>query len=164
MGFDITKIANFILYMLEKDAQFINQKKVSTLLFLVDYENLQKNGEKIFADDYIKEKRAPTPKIMQEIFTIIENNEDLDEEDEMLFLIRELLEYIDIETISKKTHTELRFIKVEEEFDSSLFEKEELDTIRKIVKKYKDTSPRNIANDTFKIELVRTTPQGEAII
>lgn len=164
MGFDITKIANFILYMLEKGAQFIDQKKVSTPLFLVDYENLQKNGEKIFADDYIKEKRAPTPKIMQEIFTIIENNEDLDEEDEMLFLIRELLEYIDIETISKKTHTELRFIKVEEEFDSSLFEKEELDTIRKIVKKYKDTSPRNIANDTFQIELVRTTPQGEAII
>lgn len=164
MSFDITKVSNAILYMLENEVQFVNQKKVSTLLFLIDYENLQKNGQKIFGDEYIKDKRAPSAKIMQEIFSIIENDEDLDEEDERLFLIRELLEYIDIEIITKKSHTELQFIKVDEEFDSSLFEKNELKTIKEVINKYKATTPRNVANDTFKIQLVRDTNLGELII
>ena len=53
---------------------------------------------------------------------------------------------------------------MEEEFDESIFSKDELKTINKIVMDYKDTSSRNIANDCFKIDEVRNTPKGEVII
>ena len=53
---------------------------------------------------------------------------------------------------------------MEEEFDETLFDKDELRTINKVVNEYKETSSRNIANDCFKIDIVRTTPKGEIII
>jgi len=34
---DITKVANFILYMIENKVSYINDKKLSILLFLIDY-------------------------------------------------------------------------------------------------------------------------------
>ena len=53
---------------------------------------------------------------------------------------------------------------MEEDFDESIFDKDEIKTIHKIVSQYQDTSPRNIANDCFKIDEVRNTAKGEIII
>ena len=60
MKIDITKIANVILYMLEKDVKNLNDRKVAILLFLIDYEHQKKTGEKIFNEEYIKEKETPS--------------------------------------------------------------------------------------------------------
>ena len=59
---------------------------------------------------------------------------------------------------------ELKFIKMEEEYDESLFNKDELKTINKIVSKYKNDTVRNIANATFKIDKVRETAKDTVII
>lgn len=53
---------------------------------------------------------------------------------------------------------------MEEDFDSSLFTKEEMKTIKSIVEKYQDDTPRKIANASFQIEKVRETPLNETII
>ena len=90
--------------------------------------------------------------------------EDLEEDDERIYLMQELLDYLDIEVIKKEKFIELNFIKMEEEYNESLFSKDELKTIHKIVSQYQDTSSRNIANDCFKIDEVRNTPKGEIII
>ncbi len=164
MNFDITKIANIILYLLDNDIKHLNDKKLVIMLFLMDYNHLENCGAKIFGDEYIKENRNPEPKIFGEILSIIANDEDLEDEDERISLITELLEYLDIEIVNKKDFIELKFIKMEEEFDESLFEKDEFKTINKIITKHKNDSVRNIANATFKIEKVRETAKGEVII
>jgi len=161
---DITKIANLILYMIENKISLINDKKLSILLFLIDYKSLQTYDTKIFGEVYIKAARAPEPKILTELFDIIANQKDLEEDDERLYLIQELLDFVDIEIVKKPKFIELQFVKYEEEFDSSLFTKKEFLLIDSILKKYKDTSIRNIANDCFKIEKVRQTAKGEVII
>jgi hypothetical protein len=142
----------------------LNDKKVAIMLFLIDYNHLKYCGKKIFNDEYIKGTRHPEPVIISELFDIVANEEDLDEDDERIFLMQELLDYLDIEVIEKEKFIELNFIKMEEEFDESIFSKDELKTINKIVMDYKDTSSRNIANDCFKIDEVRNTPKGEVII
>ncbi len=164
MNVDITKIANVILYMLHKKVEHLNDKKVSVMLFLMDYNHQNFCGKKIFNEEYIKSARNPEPHLVSELFDIIANEEDLDEEDPRLFLIQEFLDYLDIEVVKKKEYIELKFIKMEEDFDESLFEKEEMTTIHKMVTEYKDASPRNVANVCFKIEKVRTTPKGEVIL
>jgi len=164
MNFDITKIAHTILYMLDNEVKHLNDKKLSILLFLMDYNHLTNCEDKIFGDEYIKSKRNPEPKVLGDIFSIIANDEDLEEDDERLYLITELLEYLDIEILEKKDFVELKFVKMEEEYDESLFNKEELKTINKIVTKYKNETVRNIANATFKIEKVRETAINEVII
>ena len=160
----MTKIANVILYMLHKQVSHLNDKKLSIILFLMDYNHLKFCGKKIFEEEYIKSARNPEPKILSELFDVIANNEDLGEDDHRLFLIQELLDYIDIEIIEKKNFIELNFIKMEEEFDETLFDKDELKTINKVVLEYKDMSPRNIANACFKIDEVRAIPKGKTII
>ncbi|QKF81793.1 type II toxin-antitoxin system antitoxin SocA domain-containing protein [Halarcobacter ebronensis] len=163
MKIDITKIANVILYMLDESIKHLNDKKLSILLFLIDFEHFKEFGQKIFNEEYIKDKRNPEPVILGEIFEIIANGEDLDEDDERLYMIEELLEYLDIEILTKEKFIELKFLKMEEEFDETLFTKEELKTIKEIVKKYKEDSVRNVANSTFQIEEVRRAPLGEII-
>ena len=164
MKLDITKVANVILYLLDEKVLHLNDRKLSILIFLMDFSHLENCGEKIFGEEYIKEKRNPEPIVISEIFDIIANQEDLDEEDERLFLIQELLDYVDIEILKNDKFIELEFIKMDEEFDEELFSKEEMKTIKKITEKYKDETARKIANACFQIEKVRKTDIGEIII
>jgi len=160
----MTKVANVILYMLHKQVNHLNDKKLSIMLFLMDYNHTKYCGSKIFDDEYIKDARSPIPSVLSEVFDIIANEEDLEEDDPRLFLIQELLDYLDIEVKAKEKFIELKFIKMEEEFDDTLFTTDEMKTIHKIIETYKDTSPRNIANDCFKIDEVRNTAKGEVIL
>lgn len=164
MKIDITKIANAILYMIEKDVKHLNDRKVTILLFLMDFENQKKTGEKIFNEEYIKDKRNPEPVVISEIFDIIANSEDLDEEDERLYIIQELLDYLDIEVLTKDNFIELKFIKMEEEFDKSLFSRKEINSIEAVIEKYSEDTARKVANATFRIEKVRDTALNEVII
>ena len=160
----MTKVANVILYMLHKKVKHLNDKKVAILLFLIDYNHQKFCGQKIFNEDYVKGSRHPEPVIISELFDIVANEEDLEEDDERIYLMQELLDYLDIEVVEKEKFIELNFIKMEEEFDESIFSKDELKTIYKIVSQYQDISSRNIANDCFKIDEVRNTAKGEIII
>ena len=164
MKLDITKVANVVLYMIDENVLHLNDRKLSILLFLMDFNHLENCEDKIFGDEYIKDKRNPEPKILSELFDIIANQEDLEEEDERLFLIQELLDYIDIEIETNEKFIELKFIKMEEEFDESLFNKEELKTINKVIQKYKNETARKIANACFQIDKVRETTLNDIII
>ena len=160
----MTKVENVIIYMLHKQVKQLNDKKVSIMLFLMDYNHQKYCGQKLFNETYIKGSRHPEPIVLSELFDIVANEEDLEEEDERIYLMQELLDYLDIEVIKKEKFIELNFIKMEEEFDESIFSKDELKTVYKIVSQYQDSSARNIANDCFKIDEVRNTPKGEIII
>lgn len=164
MTIDMTKVANTILYMLHKKVKNLNDKKVAIMLFLIDYNHLKFCGQKIFNETYTKGARHPEPVIVGELFDIIANQEDLEEDDERIYLMQELLDYLDIEIIEKEKFIELGFIKMEEEFDESLFSKDEMKTIHKMVSLYSDTSSRNLANECFKIDEVRATLKGEIVI
>lgn len=161
---DITKISNAILYMLEQDVKHLNDRKLSILLFLIDFEYFKNHGEKIFGEKYLKQKRNPEPVILSDIFDIIANEEDLDEEDERLYFITDMLDFLDIEILTNDKFIELKFLKMEEDFDSSMFNKKEMQTIKEVVQKYKNDTSRTIANACFNIDEVRETKIGEIIL
>ncbi len=164
MELNITKIANAILYMIDNKVTQLNDKKLAILLFLIDYNNLETCGDKVFGETYIKANRNPEPKVLTEIFDIVANSDDLEEGDERLYVIQELLDHLDIEVLTKQKYIELKFLKMEEEFDEELFTKEEFKTINKIVEKYKNETPRKMANICFSIDKVRETAKGDVII
>ena len=163
MKLNITKIANAILYMLKNKVSHLNDKKLAILLFLIDYEHQDKFKTKIFGEIYIKSNRNPEPETLSNIFDIIANSEELEDNDERLYIIQELLDHLDIEVLTKQKYIELKFLKMEEEFDEDLFTKEEFKTIDKIVNLYKNETPRKMANICFTIDKVRETAKGEVI-
>ena len=164
MNINIEKITNAILYMLDNKVSHLNDKKLVVMLFLIDYNHLENCGVKIFNEVYTKSKRHPTAKTLGSIFDVIANDKDLDEEDERLYIIQEFLEYLDIEILKKEKFSELKFIKMEEDFDKSMFSDDEMKTINKVVTKYKDETPRKMANICFTINKVRETQINEQII
>ena len=164
MKFDISKVANATLYMLENKVIHLNDKKLEALLFMIDYTHQKKHEETIFGDEYIKAKRSPEAKIMGDIFNIIANDVDLEEDDERMYIITEFLEFLDIEILEKEKFTELGFVKMEEEYDKTVFTQKERNTIEAVVSKYTKETPRKMLNATFSIEAVRKAQLGEVII
>lgn len=163
MNIDITKIANAIILMLDKKVKHLDDRKLSIMLFLMDYNHKMATNNFIFTDDYIKNKRIPQSQVLSELFEIIASQEELEDEDERVYLIEELIEFVDIDITVKDKFTELKFSKLEEEFDDELFEKEELKTIKKIIKTYEETTFRNISNEPFALDLFRDAKDGELI-
>ncbi len=161
--FDITKVANLILYMIHKKVKNLNDKKLTLMMFFMEYNHLEYCGSKIFFDTYIKQKRNPESLILSDIFDVIANEENLEDEDLRIFLINELCEYVDIDINKKDTFVELKFDS-KEEFDEELFTKDEMKSIQKVINSYKDTSVRNLANETFSIDIIRKTELDNIII
>ena len=164
MYIDMTKVANIILYMLHKQVKALNHKKIVLMLFFIEKNHLDFCGKKIINETFIKTSRGVKPLILDELFNIIIDEIDFeDEEDDRVFFIQELMDFLEIDIVEKENYKELKFYKLDEEFDESIFTKDEITTIHKIVTLYKDTSVRNLANECFSMQKVRDTINDEVI-
>lgn len=162
--FDVTKVANLILYMLHKKVKHLNDKKLTLMIFFMEFNHKEYCGSKIFFDTYIKQKRNPEGLILSDLFDLIANEEELEEDDLRQFLINELCEYVEIDINKKDTFVELKFTPLDEEFDEELFSKDEMKTIQKIINAYSETSVRNLSNETFSLDIVRNTEIDNIIL
>lgn len=164
MNIDMTKVANIILYMLHKQVKALNHKKIELMLFFMEYNHLNFCGKKIINETYIKTSRGVKPLVLDELFNlIIDDVEFEDEEDDRVFFIQELMDFLEIDIVEKATFKELKFAKLDEDFEESIFTSDELKTIHKIVTLYKDTSVRNLSNECFAIDSVRNAQTDEVI-
>ena len=161
---DMTKVANIILYMLHKQVKGLNNKKVELMLFFMEKNHLDFFNQKIVNEEFIKDKRGVKAKNLSEIFELIIDEVDLDEDDERVYFIQELLDFLEIDIVEKNAYKELNFSKFEEDFTEELFSKDEFKTIRKVVSLYKDTTVRNLANESFSIDKVRSAELGDLIL
>ena len=162
--FDVTKVANLILYMLHKKVKHLNDKKLTLMIFFIEFNHTEYCGSKIFFDTYIKQKRNPEGLILSDLFDLIANEEELEEDDLRQFLINELCEYVEIDINKKDTFVELKFTPLDEEFDEELFSKDEMKTIQKTINAYSETSVRNLSNETFSLDIVRNTEIDNIIL
>ncbi|RXJ79126.1 DUF4065 domain-containing protein [Aliarcobacter skirrowii] len=161
---DMTKVANIILYMLHKQVKGLNNKKVELMLFFMEKNHLDFFNQKIVNEEFIKDKRGVKAKNLSEIFELIIDEVDLDEDDERVYFIQELLDFLEIDIVEKNGYKELNFSKFEEDFSEELFLKDEFKTIHKVVSLYKDTTVRNLANESFSIDKVRSAELGDLIL
>jgi len=161
MNFDITKIAMAILYFLENDVKQLSERKVLAMLFLIDFNYFEKNGKFVFIDDYIKEKRYVKSALLSEIFETIKLEKDI-EGDELEFLIKEFLEFIEIDIDKKENHIDIKFQAIEK-FDSEAFDEREFEILKEITKTYKNSSNRNTLNALFSIDKFREVEEEQHI-
>ena len=131
---------------------------------LKEVQKIVYDGSKVFFDTYIKQKRNPEGLILSDLFDLIANEEELEEDDLRQFLINELCEYVEIDINKKDTFVELKFTPLDEEFDEELFSKDEMKTIQKTINAYSETSVRNLSNETFSLDIVRNTEIDNIIL
>ena len=70
----------------------------------MDYNHLKFCGAKFLMKNILKGARHPEPVILGDLFDIVANQEDLEEDDERIYLMQELLDYLDIEIHEKKIY------------------------------------------------------------
>ncbi|HJE03758.1 hypothetical protein AAX26_01568 [Aliarcobacter thereius] len=163
---NITKLANIILYLIHKQVKSLNHKKLELLLFFIEKNHIDFCGKKIINETFIKTPRGVKALVLDDLFSIIleEKVFNEDEEDDRIFFIQELMDFLDIEIVEKESYKELLFYKLEEDFDESLFSQSEMRTITKVLNEYKDISVRNLANESFSLEIVRKTDKDEVVL
>ncbi|AXK49137.1 DUF4065 domain-containing protein [Aliarcobacter trophiarum LMG 25534] len=164
MSIDMTKVANIILYMLHKQVKALNHKKIELMIFFIEQNHLNFCEKKILGESFIKTPRGVKADILDELFNLILDDVEFeDEEDDRVFFIQELMDFLEIEIVEKATFKELKFKKLDEDFDETIFSIDELKSIHKVINLYKDTSVRNLANESFKLEKVRACDTNEII-
>ena len=164
MKFDITKVANAIIYMLDSESRFLNHRKIALMIFLVDFYHLEQYGVKVFGDDYVKDPREPKSVMLDNLFQVIIEDDEIDETDDSYFLIGELMEYLDIDVIHRGRYKELKFFKRYESFNDEMFSETEFEILEYIIKKYKNETSRKTANSIFRIDDFRAVDNGDIII
>lgn len=165
MNIDMTKIANIILYMLHKQVKALNHKKIELLVFFIELNHINFFGTKILGETFIKTPRGVKAEVLDELFTLILDDVEFeDEEDDRVFFIQELMDFLEIEIVERERFKELKFSKIDEDFDETIFTKDELKSIHKVVNLYKDTSVRNLSNECFSLEIVRTSENEKIIL
>ena len=165
MNIDMTKVANIILYMLHKQVKALNHKKIELMLFFIEYNHLNFCNQKIVNETFIKTSRGVKPLVLDELFNlIIDDVEFEDEEDDRVFFIQELIDFLEIDIVEKPTFRELKFAKIDEDFDETIFTYDELKSIHKVINLYKDTSVRNLSNECFSLEKVRKSENGTIVL
>ncbi|WP_419233583.1 type II toxin-antitoxin system antitoxin SocA domain-containing protein [Aliarcobacter cryaerophilus] len=165
MNIDMTKIANIILYMLHKQVKALNHKKIELLIFFIELNHLNFCGKKILGETFIKTSRGVKAEVLDEIFTLILDEVEFeDEEDDRVFFIQELMDFLEIEIVEKERFKELKFAKLDEDFDETIFTSDELKSIHKVINLYKDTSVRNLSNECFSLEKVRKSENGAIVL
>ena len=97
MNIDMTKIANIILYMLHKQVKALNHKKIELLIFFCELNHLNFCGKKILGETFIKTSRGVKAEVLDELFTLILDEVEFeDEEDDRVFFIQELMDFLQI--------------------------------------------------------------------
>ena len=74
------------------------------------------------------------------------------------------MDFLEIEIIEKERFKELKFSKLDEDFDETIFTSDELKSIHKVINLYKDTSVRNLSNECFSLEKVRKSENGAIVL
>ena len=108
MNIDMTKIANIILYMLHKQVKALNHKKIELLIFFIELNHINFCGKKILGETFIKTPRGVKAEVLDELFTLILDEVEFeDEEDDRVFFIQELMDFLEIEIVEKERFKEL---------------------------------------------------------
>jgi putative zinc finger/helix-turn-helix YgiT family protein len=122
---DVNKMANLLLYLITSCNPDYNDKlKLNKLLFYSDYYHYQQTGKSITGLTYRAIPYGPVPVNYDYLFAYLTN--DL-----------KLIEPTFSESLNSKV---IEYFSVKKSFDLSVFDQEELQTIKKIIEKFRNTN------------------------
>ena len=156
--YSIEKIANSILFFLEKDVQSLGKTKLMKLLFYTDKFHLQSFGRSVFGDTYNKLPQGPVASLtLNTINSLNEtDNEDLQEYSD------KLSEYIGTQNIQRYQYSSMEFIP-KKAFDKAFFSKSEIEIMNKVVKKFKTYTATQISDLSHETPEYQSTADTEVI-
>jgi len=148
--FDIKKVANALIFFLDKQVSFLTKTKFIKMMFFVDMLHLEKYGRSVFADSYIKLPKGPIPSLtLNTINAAAEgcDNEDTEE------LVREFSKYISVQCKPNEKHGgNMTFFIKESEFDERIFSRSEIESLNRVADSFINFDVDSIIEATHETE------------
>jgi len=141
VSFNITRIANAIIYFVNKDVHNLGKTKLMKLLFFTDKYHLEQFGRSVFGDTYHKLQQGPVPTITLNVINSLNERE----KDDFTEYADEFSKYIRTEDSSNYGYATMRFIP-NSKFNSKLFSKSELEILERVSEEFKDYSAKRISD------------------
>ena len=160
--FKIKKVANALIFFIDKRVRFLTKTKFIKMMFFVDKLHLEKYGRSVFSDSYLKYQNGPVPSLTLNIIDALAGNCDI--EDDIGEFAKEFSSYV---TVQCKYNTERNknmtiFLK-KSGFNERIFSKSEIETLNIIADKYIYTSIDDIIEETHNTKEFQITPMYNII-
>ena len=156
--YSIEKVANAIVYFVEKDVKHFGKTKLMKLMYFADKSHLEQYGRTMFFDDYYKLPRGPVASLT---LNIINNLNEEDGEDFRSYTD----DFLNILELKIQTDDEQKITKFipKTTFKKELFSKSELKIIEEVSKKYKDYTKDEISHESHLLKEYINTQMNSII-
>jgi uncharacterized phage-associated protein len=141
----LIKLANAIIYFIDKDVQDLGTTKLMKLFYFADKFHINETTKPIFNYDYVKKPRGP---VLSEIHSIIKSIQVDSEDDDYEESDRIFKEYITVKRVDSNSSNTI-FTK-NREFDSRYFSQKEIEVLDSVVLKFKNISKDEISELSYK--------------
>jgi hypothetical protein len=160
--FNIEKIANAIIFFIDRDVKHLGKTKFIKIMFIADKIHLEKYGRTIFEDTYYKTSNTIIPlKTFNIINDFIENA--ITKNSKTDILIKKFSALISMQyKYDKQCKQAITFTK-KIDFNKNIFSKSELQILKLIAEQYRKTSSEEINNTIKNMEEFKNTPDYNII-
>jgi len=156
------RIANILVYFANNTENF-GVTKANKLLYYLDCLHLLKYGRTVTKDKYIKNRLGPVPTKTTERLALIQEFNSLPEEDRQKFSHDLMSEYLTITPKEISRGYILEQIVPLKEFEPIWFSKSEIEIMKELAEKYRDTTATELVQKTHKESPYKETEMFDII-
>ncbi len=160
--FDIKKVANALIFFIDKKVRFLTKTKFIKMMFFVDKLHLEKYGRSVFFDSYFKLPKGPVPSLTLNIINASAGNCDI--EDDIDEFAKEFSSYIAAQCeYNRKRDKNMTIFSKKLDFNERMFSKSEIEALNIVADKYINTSIDDIIEATHNTKEFQTTRMQDII-
>lgn len=141
VSFNITRIANAIIYFVNQEVYNLGKTKLMKLLFFTDKYHLEKFGRSVFGDTYHKLPQGPVPTITLNVINSLNESE----KDDFTEYALEFSKYVKTEDALNYGYPTMKFVP-SSEFNRKLFSKSEMEILERVAQEFKDCTAVQISD------------------
>ena len=157
--YSIEKVANAIIFFVEKNIEHFGKTKLMKLMYFADKEHLEKFGRVMFYDDYRKLPRGPVATLTYNIISSTDANDG----DDFKSYIDNFSDFVEIQKKDINQKNSATRFNPKNSFDNTFFSKSEIEILESITKKYKTYTKEQISEESHSLKEYINTDMNDFI-
>ena len=157
--YSIEKVANAIIFFVEKNIEHFGKTKLMKLMYFADKEHLEKIGRVMFYDNYRKLPRGPVATFTYNIISSTDANDG----DDFKSYIDNFSDFVEIQKKDINQKNSATRFNPKNSFDNTFFSKSEIEILENVAKKYKTYTKEQISEESHSLKEYINTDMNDFI-
>ena len=157
--YSIEKVANAIIFFVEKNIEHFGKTKLMKLMYFADKEHLEKFGRVMFYDNYRKLPRGPVATFTYNIISSTDANDG----DDFKSYIDNFSDFVEIQKKDINQKNSATRFNPKNSFDNTFFVILEIEILENVAKKYKTYTKEQISEESHSLKEYINTDMNDFI-